>query len=255
MSISPEKRTITALFSTGKPYYIDFYQRDYKWKKEHIKKLLEDLFYRFNLDYRADLDNTDQTISRYYWYYLNTYVTNVYDGRTFIVDGQQRFTSITLILIKLYHLTKSYLELNSLCEYVIDRIAGKTPTGREYWMGQNNRKDVLEDLFKNDVSGHNTSSISDLSFKNIYQNYVHISQELTDNLPDPHMLEAFCLWFLQRVMLVQIDISETRDVPMVFEVINDRGERLKPYEVLKGKLLGQIGKDEVDTYHSVTCPQ
>ena len=33
---------------------------------------------------------------------------------------------------------------------------------------------------------------------------------------------------------------------MVFEVINDRGERLKPYEILKGKLLGQINKNELD---------
>ncbi len=38
---------------------------------------------------------------------------------------------------------------------------------------------------------------------------------------------------------------------MVFEVINDRGEKLKPYEVLKGKLLGQIPKDEMDQYHSI----
>jgi hypothetical protein len=34
---------------------------------------------------------------------------------------------------------------------------------------------------------------------------------------------------------------------MVFEVINDRGVRLKPYEILKGKLLGQIDKLELDT--------
>jgi len=33
---------------------------------------------------------------------------------------------------------------------------------------------------------------------------------------------------------------------MVFEVINDRGVRLKPYEILKGKLLGQINKIEMD---------
>ena len=38
---------------------------------------------------------------------------------------------------------------------------------------------------------------------------------------------------------------------MVFEVINDRRERLKPYEVLKGKLLGQIDKDELDHYYDV----
>jgi hypothetical protein len=33
---------------------------------------------------------------------------------------------------------------------------------------------------------------------------------------------------------------------MVFEVINDRGVRLKPYEILKGKLLGQIEKIELE---------
>ena len=33
---------------------------------------------------------------------------------------------------------------------------------------------------------------------------------------------------------------------MVFEVINDRGVRLKPYEILKGKLLGQIDKIELE---------
>ena len=47
-------------------------------------------------------------------------------------------------------------------------------------------------------------------------------------------------------MLIRLDIEQT-DVPMVFEVINDRGVRLKPYEILKGKLLGQIQKTELDT--------
>ncbi len=249
MSILPQKCNVTSIFSTGRPYSIDFYQRDFKWKREHIKKLLEDLFYRFNLDYNEELDNNEQTISRYDWYYLNTYVTNVYNGRTFIVDGQQRFTSLTLILIKLYHLTKSYPELSNLSDYISDRIAGKTPTGREYWMGHDNRKLALEDLYLNDNAKHNPAS--DISIRNMYQNYDTIGQELSEQLEDAHKLQAFSLWFLQQVMMVQIEISETKDVPMVFEVINDRGERLKPYEVLKGKLLGQIAKEEIDTYYPV----
>lgn len=251
MSILPQKCDVTSLFSTGKPYYIDFYQRDYKWKTEPIRKLLEDFFYRFNLDYNEELDNNEEAISRYDWYYLNTYVTNIYNGRTFIVDGQQRFTSLTLILIKLYHLTKSYPELSNLSGFISDRIAGKTPTGREYWMGRNGRKAALEDLYLNDNARHDISPTSDISIRNIYQNYKTIDQELSGQLTDSHKLEAFSLWFLQQVMLVQIEISETKDVPMVFEVINDRGERLKPYEVLKGKLLGQIAKEEIDTYHPI----
>ena len=191
MSILPQKRDVTSLFSTGKPYYIDFYQRDYKWKREHIKKLLEDLFYRFNLDYNEELDNNEQAISYYDWYYLNTYVTNVYNGRTFIVDGQQRFTSLTLILIKLYHLTKNYPELSNLSDYISDRIAGKTPTGREYWMGHDNRKLALEDLYLNDNAKHNISPASDISIRNMYQNYDTIGQELSEQLDDAHKLQAF----------------------------------------------------------------
>lgn len=46
-------------------------------------------------------------------------------------------------------------------------------------------------------------------------------------------------------MLINLSVEQT-DVPMVFEVINDRGVRLNPYEILKGKLLGQIDKIILD---------
>ena len=42
-----------------------------------------------------------------------------------------------------------------------------------------------------------------------------------------------------------MNVGQT-DVPMIFEVINDRGINLKPFEILKGKLLGQINKDELN---------
>jgi hypothetical protein len=46
-------------------------------------------------------------------------------------------------------------------------------------------------------------------------------------------------------VLINLAVEQT-DVSMVFEVINDRGVRLQPYEILKGKLLGQIDKLELD---------
>ena len=53
MSIKPKEQNINELFSINKQYYIDFYQRDYKWRREHIEKLLEDLLYRFGLEYKT----------------------------------------------------------------------------------------------------------------------------------------------------------------------------------------------------------
>lgn len=249
MSIHPTKRRIQEIFKVTQPYYIDFYQRDYKWGEEHVEKLLEDLFYRFGLDYNENLDPTSENISKYDWYYLSAYVTNNYKGKTFIVDGQQRLTSITLILIKLFHIAKKF-GLNNREKLIEGLIQGIGIEGEKFWMGWGNRKGVLQDLLEN---GEETKELEydDISIENLYDNYAFIDEELESYLSTPHKFESFLLYFLTKVLLVEIQIDDSKDVPMVFEVINDRGERLKPYEVLKGKLLGQLDKNDVDKYNKI----
>jgi uncharacterized protein with ParB-like and HNH nuclease domain len=100
MDVTPEKQNIDKVFSST-TYFIDFYQRQYKWAEEPVSRLLDDIFYKFNKQYLrfhgSDID-LEKLIERYPWYYLNTYVTNVIEGKTFVVDGQQRLTTLTLIL-------------------------------------------------------------------------------------------------------------------------------------------------------------
>lgn len=50
MEIQPEKQNIDKTFSTT-VYHIDFYQRDYKWTEEPVKRLLDDVFYQFDEAY------------------------------------------------------------------------------------------------------------------------------------------------------------------------------------------------------------
>ena len=111
MDISPDKQNVDRVFSNT-TYHIDFYQRDYRWTAEPVLRLLDDVFHRFEENYERlkgkDLDPKLETIARYSWYYLNTYVTNVIDGRVFVVDGQQRLTTLSLILIKLRHLGRKF---------------------------------------------------------------------------------------------------------------------------------------------------
>ena len=47
MDVQPDKQNIDKLFSNT-TYYIDFYQRQYKWTDEPVKRLLDDVFYKFN---------------------------------------------------------------------------------------------------------------------------------------------------------------------------------------------------------------
>ena len=57
-------------------YYIDFYQRDYRWTAEPVLRLLDDVFHKFIEQYAQsdELDPSAETITAHYpWYYLNTY--------------------------------------------------------------------------------------------------------------------------------------------------------------------------------------
>jgi len=253
MGVNPKPQTIDSTFGNTK-YYIDFYQREYKWKIPHVESLLEDIFYKFEGEYNPDVDVNPENISRFGWYYLNTYVTNQYSGKMYIVDGQQRFTTLTLILIKLYHISKD-LGLDERGEWIKNKIYGTGAEGKSFWMGENDRVEALKDLLNN---GDKTKDLKgNISIENIYQNYKYISEYIDKKLKvkngeyDRHKFECFLLFFMQQVVLVEISIDDFKDVPMVFEVINDRGERLKPYEVFKGELIGQLEKSEIDHYYSI----
>jgi uncharacterized protein with ParB-like and HNH nuclease domain len=106
MDVTPQKQNLDNVFSNT-TYYIDFYQRQYKWTNEPVQRLLDDIFYKFKIEYKKHEKNVkemENMIKDYSWYYLNTYVTNIVEGKHFIVDGQQRLTTLTLILMKLKHL-------------------------------------------------------------------------------------------------------------------------------------------------------
>lgn len=244
MDVQPDKQNIDKLFSNT-TYYIDFYQRHYKWTDEPVKRLLDDVFYKFNEEYKKHKDlslSLDEVISKYSWYYLNTYVTNHVDGKLYVVDGQQRLTTLTLILIKLKHLAKhfgSQLEL-----WIGQKIVGLSGYKTDFWMNHEAHKTAMQGLFDGKPSDQ-IKTDSGLTAQNMVSNYGVVASRLDSELADLHRLESFVFYFMHRLVLINLNVEQT-DVPMVFEVINDRGLKLKPHEILKGKLLGQISKEELE---------
>ncbi len=248
VDIAPDKQNIDSVFSNT-VYYIDFYQRDYKWTEEPVTRLLDDIFYKFSQKYDALLDKSlvpskETVTAKYPWYYLNTYVTNTVDGKVYVVDGQQRLTTLTLVLIKLYHLACQFkLKSNRWIESKIVGFAGEEC---QFWMNHERHKHVLEKL-KDDQELNSIDVTSGITAANMVQNYKTISSYVDNELQDEHKASTFIYYFLHRLVIINLAVEQT-DVPMVFEVINDRGVRLRPYEIIKGKLLGQIDKLELDKY-------
>ena len=242
--IIPKDQSVSKCL-TNRCYYIDFYQREYVWNSKTVKRLLDDIFYPFELSYEQlkSKDLTPAVLDKYNWYYLNIFITNDVDGKLFIVDGQQRLTTLTLIAAKLYHMTTNSNLKGSLrnCIYG-DGIWGKT-----FCIDPDKRKDVMTSILEEkefEIEYRNKTE------ENIIDRYADISKFFDDKNLDEKKLDAFIFYFLERLVLVELMI-EKDDTPMIFEVINDRGEALKPFEILKGKLIGVLSKDDTEHYSSL----
>lgn len=225
MDVQPDNRNIDKLFSNT-TYYIDFYQRQYKWTDKGtdkpVTRLLDDVIYKFNEEYKKYKHLSlplDQVISKYSWYYLNTYVTNLVDGKLYVVDGQQRLTTLTLILIKLKHLAKHFG--SKLDGWIGQKIVGLSGYKTDFWMNHEAHKVSMQGLFDGlDADKINTDS--GLTAQNMVSNYSIVSSRLDGELADLHRFESFVFYFMHRLVLINLNVEQT-DVPMIFEVINDRG--------------------------------
>ena len=78
-------------------FSIDYYQREYKWQKKHLQELIEDLTGKYLESYQDTNERTD--IENYDNYFLGSIIICEKNGARYIIDGQQRLTTLTLLLI------------------------------------------------------------------------------------------------------------------------------------------------------------
>ena len=97
--IQGKTRSVRELLS-GAKYGIDYYQREYKWQTKQMAELVSDLTGAFLEDYQEAHQRAD--VAHYGHYFLGSIVISQRDNERLIVDGQQRMTSLTLLLLYLH---------------------------------------------------------------------------------------------------------------------------------------------------------
>ena len=95
-AINPHYRTVQQLLQS-QSFAIDEYQREYKWEKKNIDELLSDLQAKFFAHYKTGADTT--AVSTYGEYFLGSIIVSKRNNKNYLIDGQQRVTSLTLLLI------------------------------------------------------------------------------------------------------------------------------------------------------------
>ncbi len=245
-SIQATEKSVKGLF--GKQYGVDSYQREYKWQKKQVEDLLDDLLEAFGENYADSHEQND--VKGYDQYFLGSILVGEGkgNGKDFIIDGQQRLTTLTLLLICLRRKIQSKEEndpKNKKSDKVGNLIRSEEYGNISFILDVDDRASCLEALYDGE---HFDISKEDESVQNLVARHEQINEQMED-MPNEKTL-FFLEWLIEKVYLVVITASSKDDygkiifADRIFQTMNDRGLNLTPTEMLKGFLLSNIQTDD-----------
>lgn len=214
-------------------YSIHYYQREYMWQRKHIEELIDDLTSEF-LDYYVPGDSR-QKVQDYGAYFMGSIVLAGRENA--IIDGQQRFSSLTLLLMYLNNRLRTLGQSYSMIEQMIFSEAYGT---KSFNINVEDRSECMNAIFNDQP--FDTTDVGE-SVKNLYGRYNDIIDVFpADDITD-EMLLHFCDWLAEKVFFIEIVATTEQDAHKVFVTMNDRGLSLTSTEMLKGYLLSEIKDD------------
>ena len=235
-TVIPTYKTIKVLLK-GEKFAIDDYQREYAWETTQIVELLDDLRSKFLSSYKANHETS--AVAGYEDYFLGSIIISKRDGKNYLIDGQQRTTSLTLLLIYLYHHLKEHelAAANTLGELIYSDNYGKA----SFNLDIPERTALLEALFHKqpfDVSD------KDESVQTMAARYEDIENEFPVEDITVEALENFTYWLIEKVGIIEIATTSDDYAYTIFETMNDRGKPLSPTDMLKAHILGRIENND-----------
>lgn len=245
-TIEVNKQSVETLLGSGrfKPFVIPEYQRPYAWSDEQVETLFEDLW-----EFTAGSGGTENNGS----YFLGSIVSYENDdGEQEIIDGQQRITSLFLLLRAIYTRLTDTLESERTAE-AKNFISKIEPT---IWRtnkltGVVDYTDILltSRVMNNDGNQIlkailETGETSENAKDNYSKNY-RLFQRLLDkhSLENPLMVYQFIYALLNQAILLPIT-ADTQDTALtIFSTLNDRGLPLSEADIFKAKIYNQLDVD------------
>ena len=188
------------LFDTDMEYIIPLYQRAYAWEDKQLTQLVEDI---------SDISEDTN-------YYIGALIVSKQNNKYEVVDGQQRLTSL-------------YLLMNCLGLNVKNTLTFACREKSNYTL--TNIKDLLQD----DRSKLDMDRIE----SGIQRGIDILSEEINkDDFDRDEFIRK-----LKRVIVYRIEVPENTDLNRYFEIMNTRGEQLEQHDILKATLMRYLPDD------------
>jgi Uncharacterized conserved protein len=222
-------------FEGNLTYRVPPYQREYSWQKVQWEDLFQDLVENDEAHFLGTIITLNQTVDA------------VANGVLELIDGQQRATTLSLLLAAIYSVLRDHKdeldeeganELFNLGKRLVSK-SGQIRVSPQ--VQGHNRDDYLAVLADAGLKVEQTSKHPYFKLRRIYKCYEYFRQAITrlaeSNGWDEVKAALSVLDAAKRAIVVKIEVASHADAFVLFESLNNRGMPLTPVDLIKNHLL------------------
>ena len=247
VEIKAEEVKLDTVFSDAYSFDIPLYQRPYSWEVQHVETLLGDL--------TAAMERSDQNDPTPYFLGSVVLVKGQHNAQSEVVDGQQRLTTLTMLLCVLRDITSNAGNseranaLNNRIYKVADEFSQTSnrfrlnPRARDREFFQKHVQ--IMGSIKNFLS-HGRGGLEDAQ-ERIFNNVEYLHKALSQR--DEEARIALAQYIILHCYLVVVSTSDEESAHRVFLVLNDRGLDLSHTDRLKADVISLIPENSQEDYN------
>lgn len=227
------QKLIKYLDGASKRFIIPVYQRNYDWKMEHCKQLYDDLVKIIRQNRKS--------------HFFGSIVSVQSESGTMeeflIIDGQQRLTTISLLLLAIYHLL-SFGKMVSRDHQLTDKILKKYLID-EY---EPEEKRIKLKPIKNDQKAFGILFDQDEEYipdSNLTINYRYFYDRIQHGELDiDELFDAIC-----KLEIINISLNHEDNPQLIFESLNSTGLNLSEGDKIRNYILMGLPNDQQTKFY------
>lgn len=256
MELNAVARTIKTLLSVNVKYIVPRFQREYSWGKDEITELWNDIIFNLKVD-------SGEMVNQEYFIGSLVLIGEDRSSELQIVDGQQRLTTITIILSALVQTFKDISKDNLANAIYTTYIEGRDDDNESFFklVNENPRPFLQESIQYIDKI---VKSPSNKEEKTLWNSYNFFYQKLKlPNLSKEYqewnsigkatkdenyltLLKGIRDQVLAYLKVIYITVANEDDAYMIFETLNARGKNLSSVDLVKNELFKNLKKVHPD---------
>lgn len=232
----------SSIIGNNRKFVVPKFQRDYSWESEQWDDLWRDI--ETMIEEKED-------------HYMGYLVLQTKDDKHFqIIDGQQRFTTVTILILAAIKAIKNFVKKGievedneKRIEYLLQTYIGKVdPVSLDYdnvlVLNRNNDGYFRDYIVKLEDLRVRNLKASEKLMKKCFEFF---EQHLRNKFPSGKDYAQYIQTIVDNLYFTQIVVSDEMNAFRVFETLNARGVQLSSSDLLKNYLFSLVDKNTSHT--------